>query len=264
MPSSAAPAGNRQTKTASPLFLWLISARGYLEQQVAALRTQTCPPAQIYLWCDGRAVLPDFSPLVDRVVTSNANWKYWSRFALATMARTRYIALIDDDILPQPRWFENCLQTIADGYDGILCGSGVVLEGEGYESNRKVGWNGRNDNHNRQVEEVDVGCNTWFSNKRHLMTIWQEEPYSWDNGEDIHLSCMAARYGGISTWVPPHPPEAPELWSCDPQFGRIAGNDAAATHKRSDHMAIRNAAVRYYRQRGWQLLRERGNIPSAG
>jgi hypothetical protein len=74
---------------------------GYLQQQVAALRAQSVPPAQIWVWCnDSEKPTPDFSSLVDRVLVSNFNWKFFGRFTLASLAQTTYVAFFDDDILP--------------------------------------------------------------------------------------------------------------------------------------------------------------------
>ena len=76
---------------------------GYMPQQVAALRRQTAPPTQIWIWCNNSGeAMPDFSDIADRVVISNFNWKFFGRFALANLATTTYVALFDDDILPQP------------------------------------------------------------------------------------------------------------------------------------------------------------------
>lgn len=226
---------------------------GYLSQQIAALRAQTIPPAQIWVWCnDGGAPIPDFSELADRVIVSNHNWKFFGRFTLANLVQTNYAALFDDDILPQPMWFENCLNTIDSGNDGILGGSGILLPADGgYSAKQKIGWNGEQ---LTTAKTADLVGHAWFFRKAHLGYMWREAPYSWDNGEDIHLSCMAQKYGDIKTLVPPHPPDDMRLWSCDPEFGRIAGSDKQATYKRGDHTPIRNAAVNHYRQNGWKII----------
>jgi len=113
----------------------------YLSAQIDALKKQSIPPTEIWVWCnDSDVPLQDVSELVDRVVVSNSNWKFWGRFALANMVRTPYICLFDDDILPQPQWLKNCMDTYASGVDGILGGSGVLLPQEGgYSSKNKVG-----------------------------------------------------------------------------------------------------------------------------
>ena len=228
---------------------------GYMPRQIAAIRAQTVTPAQIWIWCnDGGAPVPDFSGIADRVIVSNCNWKFFGRFALACLAQTEFVALFDDDILPQPMWFENCLQTVNGGDDGILGGSGVLLpQSGGYSAKRKIGWNGE---HLPNTAKADLVGHAWFCRKAHLLHMWREEPYSWENGEDIHLSAMAQKYGGIKTFAPPHPPDDMRLWSCAPEFGKIAGGGAAATYKKGEHMPIRNAAVDYYRKNGWKILAE--------
>ena len=232
---------------------------GYMHRQVAALRAQTAPPEQIWIWSnDSGKATPDFSAIADRVIVSNFNWKFFGRFTLAGLAQTDYVAFLDDDILPQPMWFENCRQTVHNGYDGILGGSGVLLPADGgYSAQQKIGWNG---DQLATVTQVDLVGHAWFARKQHYLHLWREEPYSYDNGEDIHLSYTALKYGGIKTFVPPHPADDRRQWSCEPDFGKIAGGGAAATYKQKDHFAIRDAAVRHYRHNGWQVLAEHATL----
>lgn len=226
----------------------------YLSMQVEAIKKQSVAATEIWLWCnDSDEQLEDYSALVDRVVVSNSNWKFWGRFALANMARTEYVAFFDDDILPEPEWFKNCLETLAGGTEGILGGSGVILPKEGgYSSKHKVGWNGH---HYENATRVDLVGHAWFLRKEHLKYLWQEEPASWENGEDIHLSSCALRFGGIKTFVPPHPESQPTLWSCRPDFGKRVAK-VAATHKSEGHHPIRGAMVDQYRSDGWKIVSE--------
>lgn len=228
----------------------------YIQMQVDALRAQSNPPSEIWVWCnDNDSDAQDFSSIVDRVIVSNSNWKFWGRFAMANMARTRYIALLDDDILPQPDWLKNCLDTVTAGYDGILGGSGVILPAAGgYSSKHKVGWNGH---HYDKPTEVDLVGHAWFFDKCHLQYIWREPPQSWENGEDIHFSAMALKHGGIKTWVPPHPEKSPEKWCCRPDFGKMAGRTSTATHKSEGHHQTRDEVVDGCRGGGWEILAQR-------
>lgn len=225
----------------------------YLQAQVDALRNQSVPPTEIWVWCnDSDVPMQDVSDLVDRVVVSNSNWKFWGRFALANMVRTPYICLFDDDILPQTNWLKNCLDTYAKGIDGILGGSGVLLPaGGGYSSKVKVGWNGH---HYDVPTRVDLVGHAWFFKKEHLKHMWQEQPLSWENGEDIHLSCMAWKHAGIGTYVPPHPANDETLWSCRPDFGKMVGRSSSATFKSEDHHSVRDDMVNVYRKAGWAIV----------
>ena len=225
----------------------------YIQKQVDALRAQTVPPDEIWVWCNSSdKLIPDVSAIVDRVIISNSNYKFWGRFALASMARTTHVALFDDDILPQPKWIENCLNVYANGTEGILGGSGPLLEPTGgYSSKNKIGWNGH---HLDEIAQVDLACQTWFFKKTYLKYMWFEDPLTWENGEDIHFSYMALKHGGLKTWVPPHPESEPERWSCRPDFGKSVGRTKDAVYKSAGHHDIRDGIVENYRRDGWVVV----------
>jgi len=228
----------------------------YLSAQIEALRNQSVPPTEIWVWCNSSdQKIEDFSELADRVVVSNTNWKFWGRFALANMVRTQYVCLFDDDVLPQTNWIKNCLDTIASGTNAILGGSGVILPAAGgYSSKHKVGWNGH---HYDTVTQVDLVGHAWFFDKQLLRYIWEESPHSWENGEDIHFSAMALKHGGVGTYVPPHPEEDQSLWSCRPDFGKAVGRTSTATFKSEGHHNVRDEIVDACRANGWQIVAER-------
>lgn len=231
----------------------------YLAQQIEALRAQSIPPKEIWVWSNqSEDELRDVSNLADRVVVSNSNFLFWGRFSLANLVRTKYVAIFDDDILPQPKWFENCLKTIESGIDGILGGSGVLLPvGGGYSSKHKVGWNAH---HLESPAQVDFVGHCWFMRKEYVNFMWREEPFSWDNGEDMHLSYMALKYGNIKTFVPPHPENDPSLWSCRPDFGKVVGRLNVATYKTQDHKQTRSDIVNHHVADGWQVLKSQPNF----
>jgi len=244
------PAPSEQTVTA----ILTVYKRGqYLSAQIEALRTQSHPPSEIWVWCNSSDVqMQDYSVLADRVVVSNSNWKFWGRFALANMVRTQYVCMFDDDILPQPNWIKNCFDTVHAGTNGILGGSGVILPATGgYSSKHKVGWNGH---HYDQVTQVDLVGHAWFFDRRYLKYIWEEAPHSWENGEDIHFSAMALKHGGIGTFVPPHPEGDHSLWSCRPDFGKSVGRESSATFKSEGHHNVRDTIVDACRAEGWKIV----------
>jgi len=250
------PPPSEQTVTA----ILTVYKRGqYLSAQIDALRNQSVAPTEIWVWCNSSDVqMHDYSALADRVVVSNSNWKFWGRFALANMARTQYVCLFDDDILPQANWIKNCLATINNGTNGILGGSGVLLPASGgYSSKHKVGWNGHHYDH---VAQVDLVGHAWFFDKQHLKYLWEEPPHSWENGEDIHFSAMALKHGGVGTYVPPHPEDDHSLWSCRPDFGKSVGRQSSATFKSDGHHHVRDNIVDACRANGWQIVAD--NIPA--
>ncbi len=224
----------------------------YLPAQIEALRNQSQPPTEIWVWInDAGEDIPDVSDIADRVVVSNTNWKFWGRFALANMVRTQYVCLFDDDILPQPNWLQHCLNTIHAGTNGILGGSGVLLpKSGGYSSKHKVGWNGH---HYDEPTQVDLVGHAWFFDKRVLKYMWEEPPLSWENGEDIHFSAMALKHGNVGTYVPSHPESDHSLWSCRPDFGKAVGRTSTATFKTETHHHVRDDIVNACRANGWLI-----------
>jgi len=229
----------------------------YLQAQIEALRAQTHPPTEIWLWSNHAEdqSADDVSAQVDRLILCDSNFSFWGRFALGNLARTPYVAFFDDDILPQPGWLQNCLSQYEQGLEGILGGSGVILPRKGgYSSAHKVGWNGHHDD---TPTPVDLVGHAWFLKREYLRFMWAEPPVSWENGEDIHLSAMALKHGGLSTWVPPHPESAPEKWSCRPDFGKTVGRTRSATFKSAAHHSVRDEVVDHHRAHGWTLVCER-------
>ena len=87
----------------------------YLLEQIEALRAQTIPPKEIWVWVNHHEENMDFdfnSCKADRVFQSGYNWKFHGRFAAAQLCRTKYVAMFDDDTIPGRRWLENCVQNI--------------------------------------------------------------------------------------------------------------------------------------------------------
>ena len=103
---------------------------------------------------------------------------------------------------------------------------------------------------------VDLVGHAWFFDKAYLRYIWEEPPLSWENGEDIHFSCMALKHGGIHTYVPAHPSHDESRWSCRPDFGKAVGRTSSATFKSAGHHGVRDEMVDAYRKDGWRIVND--------
>ena len=222
----------------------------YLETQIKAIRCQTVKPKQIWIWVnhhkDNSEI--DFSKFdVDRVIKNDYNWKFYGRFAAGMLADTKYIAMFDDDTIPGPQWFSNCLKTM-DVTPGILGGVGVLLKEDRYYGHGRVGWS----SHNNKIVEVDLVGHAWFFEREWLKYLWMETPFTWENGEDIQFSYTAQKHGNIKTFVPPHPSENEELHSS--LYGYKMGVDDKATSNTRNHEAFyaqRDACVKNAVFNGW-------------
>mgnify|MGYP003632609978 CR=1 FL=1 len=228
----------------------------YLEEQIEAIRNQTIPPKQIWLWVNHHENNEDydFSKLnVDRVFRNDFNWKYYGRFAASMLADTTYVALFDDDTIPGAEWFNNCLETMK-ATPGILGGAGVILESDQYVGHSRYGWSSAN----AETVEVDLVGHAWFFKQEWVKYLWMEKPYTWDNGEDIQFSYCCQKYGNIKTYCPPHPLDNPE------QFSSLKGYSYGVDEKASSHVRNhelfykqRNGCVENAIQNGWQRVKNR-------
>lgn len=183
----------------------------YLEEQIAAIKKQTVPPDNIWIWVNStkeNRKTPFHSLGVDKIIKSDTNFKYHARFALGLLAQTEYVAYFDDDTIPGNKWFENCMNTMEET-PGILGGAGVVLKSRAYYDHFRMGWPTQNE----KTAPVDLVGHAWFLKREYLNYMWMETPYTLDNGEDIQLGYLAKKYGGIQCYCPPHPADQPELHS---------------------------------------------------
>ncbi|MGS1095893.1 glycosyltransferase family 2 protein [Aquamicrobium terrae] len=222
-----------------------------LIRQIRAINEQSVPVSDVMLWKNYGGAGVEFEEINEiKTASCNHNFKFHSRFAFALLAKTKYVAVFDDDTIPGPRWFENCLETLKT-HNGILGSAGIVLKSQtAYRPHQKVGWNGAVPN--EAVVEVDLVGHAWFMEKAVLKYMWFEEPHSWDNGEDIHLSYTAKKFGGIRTFVPPHPSDDKSLWGSTD--GKALGNDSVSSFKNNNsnsHTRLRNEIVRNAIQAGW-------------
>jgi len=223
----------------------------YLAEQIDAIRNQSIKAKQIWIWVnyhdDNKDI--DFTQFdVDRVIKNDYNWKFFGRFAGAMLAKTKYVAMFDDDTIPGKDWFKNCLETMSTN-EGILGGAGVRLSEPKYFGHTRYGWSSRNP----EPVEVDLVGHAWFYKKEWLKYMWQEEPLTWENGEDIHFSYVSQKYGNIKTWCPPHPQENFEMFSS--LKGMEMGMDNKATSSSRNHgvfYAQRDACVKNAILHGWQ------------
>lgn len=186
-----------------------------LEEQIKAIRSQTVAPKEIWLWVNNH---PDNQHIfnanmdVDKVIWSSHNFKFHGRFSAAVLAETPYVALFDDDTIPGPRWFENCLATVdalkAHTTNPILGSAGVRLHSSTYINHTRVGWPSQNVN----IEEVDLVGHAWFIPSIAIRSLWAYPQISLENAEDIQLSYHAQKAHGIRTFVPPHPISNKDMW----------------------------------------------------
>lgn len=226
-----------------------------LEKQIESLKNQTIKieDKNIHVWYNNGGVAQK-EPISNEIKTYMCNWntKFWGRFTVPLLLDTEYIALFDDDTIPNVGWLENCLNTIENkDTNGILGGSGVILHKKSYRPFTKVGWNGVNSD---ITERVDLVGHAWFFRQEWVKYLWYEKPFTWDNGEDIMFSYLSQKYGNINTFVPPHPKSNIKIWSTDFESGLKHGNDDNASWKLNSHYGLRGEVCEYCINNGWKTV----------
>lgn len=226
-----------------------------LEKQIQAIKNQSIliESQNIHVWYN-KSDIAQYFPIDKEIKTYVCNWntKFFGRFTLPLLIKTDFVALFDDDTIPQIDWLKNCLETIEKSEtNGILGGSGVILMEKSYHPFNKVGWNGL---HSNKTERVDLVGHAWFFRQEWAKYMWYEKPYDWNNGEDIMFSYLAQKYGNINTFVPPHPENNMNLWSSDIKIGVEVGNDINASWKTGSHYPERGKICVYCINNGWKTV----------
>lgn len=229
-----------------------------LEKQIEAIKAQTIPikSENIHVWYNmAENNIEQFLPDDINIKTYECSWntKFWGRFSIIPMLRTEFVAIFDDDIVPPPDWFANCLKTINNPDScGILGGSGILINQNGtYMPHVKVGWNGIKSD---KVIKVDLVGHAWFFKQEWGKYIWYENPPTWDNGEDILFCYLAQKYGNINTFVPPHPENNKNIWCTDPVIARNVGSDKNASWHKGNHIELRTKASLHCINNGWKIV----------
>lgn len=226
-----------------------------LEQQIQAIKDQSLPidGKDIHVWYN-KSDVAQYKPKDKEINTYICNWntKFFGRFTIPLLVRTEYVAMFDDDTIPHRDWLRSCVDTINNpDTNGILGGSGVILKAKSYIPCDKVGWNGL---HSDITKRVDLVGHAWFFRQEWSKYLWYEKPHTWDNGEDIMFSYLAQKYGGINTFVPPHPEGNKAMWSSDYEIGVKVGSDENASWLQRPHNGLRNQVCVHCINNGWNTV----------
>ena len=230
-----------------------------LPVQVQALRNQTHSPEQVWLWINHHEDFVNEKQYtlkelpIDRICYNDYNWKFYARFALGLLAETEYVAIFDDDTIPGTKWFENCLETM-ETHEGLLGAAGYIQEGPLATQYYREGWPSNND----EVKRVDYVGHAWFFRRNWLQYLWREKPPMLDNGEDIHFSYIAQKYGNLQTYCPPHPKADREMHGSI--YGYELGVDVKATStnqsiSHQEFFSQRNMCIGYSIDNGWNTVK---------
>jgi len=227
----------------------------YLVEQIEAIKKQTIPTSKFVIVHNEGGMEIDYAsayfsgkPL--DVFYANPNQKFHFRFTIALLASTEYVAFFDDDTIPGEKWFENCIDTIKR-HDCVCVTNGRIYTHDKRSPWLCPGWG----NPSTKEIEVDFGGHAWFLKTENLRYMWQDKIHNINNGEDIMLSANLKRFGGIPTFVPPHPPTDKSLWGSGDKAVKYGSDEVASWIVNPIHFEERVELIEKYIKSGWKTLK---------
>jgi len=214
----------RRLRNGTYTVMLTVFKRHSLEKQIEALDNQTVRPSQIHVFQTGSYV-NDTAALLARLNRSDISlihvtgfdFKYHGRFLPLLMAESEFVAVLDDDVLPQRRWYERAMQFIqAHGPTTVVGSTGRLVRF--MPSNRSEtcaashpcvavaafdSANGRDGQEIVYPIEVDFIIHSYVVRAELLRYFFAYPHYTWLNGEDISFCSVLQVAVGARCWLPP-------------------------------------------------------------
>lgn len=198
--------------------------RPYLDLQLESLTSQSTLPKNIWIihnenHIDIDEIIAKYSDFPSNIslIDSDLNLKYFGRFSLCYHVKTKYVFVVDDDVIPSFNWLKICLDKCTR-YNAIIACSGRILRPNNfrpeelqnnelfneYAKKYFIGdcYNKLSYNFSPIDTQVDYGCNSYFFKAEWIKHFWSIWPFTFDSGEDIHLSATLMIIKSIPTYVP--------------------------------------------------------------
>jgi hypothetical protein len=248
--------------------------RDYLSEQLDSLLNQTVRPESIIIiqnehHRNAQDIVDKYKILFPKIflVVSDYNFKYFFRFSLAILVKSTYTFLIDDDVIPGNKWLETCIEK-CEKYGSVISCSGRIIpkldfrleDWEKFDTQDLPKYFIGNYNINPEITYnycnedtiVDYGCNSYFLKTEWIKYFWEIWPYSFESGEDIHLSASLKIVAGIETYVPKQ--ESDEMSG---NLKKKYGSDMVASWTKPNFVSIREAIfihlinTKYWKPLSW-------------
>lgn len=240
--------------------------REHLEELLVCILSQSVLPKEIWIihyedYVESQNIINLYRQFFSNIILikSEKNLKYFGRFSIAINVTTKFIWLIDDDIIPGEEWLSNCVNKCDKLNSIISCTGRIIPQNEFQPENTKI-----NDPHKvfvgdmkyvfrnycEEDTKVDYACNSYFFKTEWLSGYWSIWPASFLSGEDIHLSATCKYVLGIDTYV------IQQLSNSDNgNIRKNYGSDDIATWKQSNFLTLREDILRYHIiKNGWKPI----------
>ena len=192
----------------------------YLSKQIDAMLSQTFKISNYIICLNGSENRKKVDKVIHHkwiadktlIVEFNKNQWVWNRFFLAYNAKTEYIFVCDDDIIPWNKWIENCVNQS----DWIIGSWWSVFNSLETRWDRYVvcetEWN--NCIRPKELTQVDMSWHSWFFKKELLWKMFNElpkvdYPTCW---EELWVSL------NIPTYILPMTDDIETRWNKEPRL----------------------------------------------
>ena len=231
--------------------LLTVYKRATLRRQLHAIMGQTVRPERIVIFQNGNYQHVSNRYMAKRgveVVRNSANTGFFGRFAYLLGAKTRSVAVLDDDIIPGPKFIENYLRQL-ERFGGIIGGNGRIALSNFYygelERPPDVGIR-------EEPTLVDFVGHAWFFSKDLLFDMFSFRPFTFTTGEDMHL-CFSAKLRSASPSIVAAQPSLAE--SCDVALNRYAKSGPASFKSTSEE--TRKSVETYFQSKNLDFITPR-------
>lgn len=223
---------------------------GNLSDQIDALENQTVEPVEINVVHLHNEMTSDFDFENKLHTVYHQDPGVQSKFisALSFNHDTDFISIIDDDIIPGSKWYENCLNQYHD-QQGIYGGMGFEIHSDNTYSHK-----GGHEDENEGRLKVDYVGQSWFFPVFYLHNFFAE-PYPFDLGsgtDDIWFSYRMYKERKVRSYVPPHPSDDKEMWAC--KSFRPVNPNLALCNRYAGHHKDREKLIRHVRNNGFDTV----------
>ncbi|KAJ7560479.1 hypothetical protein O6H91_04G131600 [Diphasiastrum complanatum] len=208
--------------------------RKTLCSQLDALLQQTHPVHKVWVLAFGspnesslRQVVETYNDSRIDFVGSSYDFKYYGRFQIALQAESAdYVYILDDDMIPGRKMLEILVHVAGTSkyHNAVLGSIGRILpfrqKDFSFPSYRKFGSKDAgiylpDPAYGIVVEkvvQVDFLSSAWFLPTEHVKTLFIETPFTFETGEDLHLSYQLQKYRGAGSFVLPVDPNDKDTW----------------------------------------------------
>jgi hypothetical protein len=186
----------------------------FLERMIVGLLSQSHPPVEVWITTFSsphqaalEAVTRKFSKAKVKFVSGDPQLKYFGRFQLALQAPSTHLAFFDDDCIPGSDAVANAfhvMYTLHRRYYGLIGMKGhwgnVETPVTHVQHPYHIQWEYRP----QVAKAVDLTGGLWFLRKDWLHTMWRDNPFTLETGEDFQLSFSLRKYmGACATLLSP-------------------------------------------------------------